>query len=77
VLLGFADEHAVVPALDFREAVPENGEEILIGRYDGTIEVELDNALGLIECVEGRLECIFSGNEHGVFSGSIEHSIPE
>jgi hypothetical protein len=39
------DEHAVMPALDFRKRVTENLEKILVGRHDGAVHIEFDHRL--------------------------------
>ena len=46
VALAGADEYSVMLALDLVEPVAQRGQEVLIGRDDGAVEIELDHRLG-------------------------------
>jgi hypothetical protein len=45
--VGRFDEHAVVLALDLAQRVTHSREEILVGRKNGAVELELDHGLRL------------------------------
>jgi hypothetical protein len=47
------DEHAVMLAFDFPEREAECGEEILVRRDDGAVEIEFDHGLRFVD--RGRL----------------------
>ena len=47
--VGVVDEDAVVLALDLFQAVTHGVEEVIIGRDDRTVQLELDDGLGLAE----------------------------
>ncbi|MNV78922.1 hypothetical protein D3C71_1724470 [compost metagenome] len=56
------DEHAVMPALDFLQGIAHGVEEILIGHQYMTVEIELDDRLGL---VDGRNLPVHIGQPQG------------
>ena len=49
MLEALVDEHAVMLALDFVQAVAHRGEEIVVGGDDRAVEVEFDHGLGLAD----------------------------